>query len=111
MSKPEWNVGIVGYGLSAKIFHIPFVSVTKGLKLHSVYQRTPNENDNPSGHHPGVQLYRDINSFLSDGRLEVVVITTPPLSHFELTKAAILAGKHGMSSPAITNRQCIDSHG
>ena len=45
-SQQPIKVGIIGFGLSAKVFHIPFVNYLKELyTLHAIVQRTPKEED------------------------------------------------------------------
>ena len=39
MAEARYNVGIIGYGLSAKIFHIPFVKDVRDFNLYAVVQR------------------------------------------------------------------------
>jgi predicted dehydrogenase len=89
-----FNVGVVGYGLSAKVFHIPFINLTQGLRLHSIVQRTPKDGNSAPQDHPNLKHYNDTSKLLADAEVDVIVVTTPPDNHFELTKAALEAGKH-----------------
>jgi predicted dehydrogenase len=43
---------------------------------------------------PQVETTRDVQRILSDKAVQAVVIATPTATHFDLTKAALLAGKH-----------------
>ncbi|KAL2258963.1 hypothetical protein VTK26DRAFT_7517 [Humicola hyalothermophila] len=38
-TQKQFNVGIIGYGLSAKIFHIPFIERTPSFKLRKFLLR------------------------------------------------------------------------
>ena len=96
MASKTWNVGVVGYGFSAKIFHIPFVQEVPELKLYAVVQRTPKPEDDAEKDHPGVKSYRSTQELVQDAGVDVVIITTAPDSHYELTKLALENGKHGM---------------
>ncbi|RDA88799.1 hypothetical protein CP532_5527 [Ophiocordyceps camponoti-leonardi (nom. inval.)] len=89
-----FNVGIVGYGLSAKIFHIPFIVATPQLRLHAIVQRSPTEGNSAPDDYPETRHYKDADGLLTDADVDLVVVTTPPDSHFGLTKAALRAGKH-----------------
>ncbi|KXG50061.1 uncharacterized protein PGRI_060280 [Penicillium griseofulvum] len=89
-----YNVGIVGYGFSAKIFHIPFVKEVPQLKLYAVVQRTPKPDDDVEKDHPGVKSFRTTEEMVQDPAIDVVIITTAPDSHFALSKLALEAGKH-----------------
>ncbi|KID97139.1 NAD(P)-binding domain protein, partial [Metarhizium majus ARSEF 297] len=94
MASKSFNVGVIGYGMSAKIFHIPFIATTPQLKLHSIVQRTPRDGNSAPQDHPSARHYTDAKQLLADGEVDVVVVTTPPDTHFALTKAALEAGKH-----------------
>ncbi|CAM1502705.1 Fc.00g074810.m01.CDS01 [Cosmosporella sp. VM-42] len=94
MAAKTFNVGVVGYGLSAKIFHIPFITTTPQFKLYSIVQRTPKEGNSAPADYPDIKHYTDVKELLADPDVDVVVVTTPPDNHFELTKAALENGKH-----------------
>ncbi|CRK40665.1 hypothetical protein BN1723_004909 [Verticillium longisporum] len=42
-AQKKFNVAIIGYGLSAKVFHIPFINLVPTLNLHTIIQRNPTE--------------------------------------------------------------------
>lgn len=89
------RVAVIGYGLSAKIFHIPFILALPELyTLHGVLQRTPNEKSNPDTDHEGVKVYRDLDTLLADSEVELVVITSIPTAHYEQCEAILKKGKH-----------------
>ncbi|KAI2607807.1 NAD(P)-binding protein [Hypoxylon sp. NC1633] len=89
------NVGVVGYGMSATIFHIPFITTTSTLKLHSILQRNPGQSALSAPHdHPEVKHFTSLDQFLADPDLDVVVISTPPQTHFSFAQQALQAGKH-----------------
>ena len=95
MASKIYNVGVVGYGFSAKIFHIPFVKEVPELKLYAVVQRTPKQDDDAEKDHPGIKSYRTTEEMVKDEGVQVVVITTAPDSHYALAKLALENGKHG----------------
>ncbi|KAH8771805.1 oxidoreductase domain-containing protein [Diaporthe sp. PMI_573] len=94
MADRVFNVCVIGYGLSAKVFHIPFVAATNNLQLHSIVQRKPYEGNSAPNDHPEVKHYTSFDSALQDPELDLVVLSTPPNTHFDQTKRAIEAGKH-----------------
>jgi hypothetical protein len=89
------NVGVVGYGFSAKTFHIPFVRQVPDLNLYAVVQRTPKPDDDAEKDHPGVKSFRSTEDMVRDAAVDVVIVTTAPDSHYPLTKLALENGKHG----------------
>ncbi|KAK4138472.1 NAD(P)-binding protein [Trichocladium antarcticum] len=93
-NQEQFNVGIVGYGLSAKIFHIPFIARTPALKLHSILQRTPTADNSAPADHPDLHHHTAIDPLLADPALDIVILCTPPNTHYPLAHAALLARKH-----------------
>lgn len=91
-----WNVGIIGYGFSAKIFHIPFITAVPDFKLYAIVQRNPQPGNDAEKDHPGIKAYRSADDLVKDPDVDVVVVTTAPDSHYDLTKLSLQAGKHGM---------------
>ena len=97
MSSKRYNIGVIGYGLSAKVFHIPLILTVSDFKLHAIVQRSPKPDDNAEKDHPGVKVWRSADEMVTDEGLDVVVVTTAPDTHPSLAKLALEAGKHGMS--------------
>ncbi|KAH6641332.1 hypothetical protein F5144DRAFT_506501 [Chaetomium tenue] len=95
MSSPkQFNVGIVGYGLSAKVFHIPFIALTPTLRLHSILQRTPTPTNSAPADHPTITHVTTLDALLADPALDIVILCTPPNTHSPFARAALDAGKH-----------------
>ncbi|TGJ83211.1 hypothetical protein E0Z10_g5565 [Xylaria hypoxylon] len=89
-----FNVGVIGYGMSAKIFHIPFITTTPAFKLHSILQRSPKPESSAPQDYPNLNHFQSLEPFLSDAALDVVVLSTTPDTHFSLAQQALNAGKH-----------------
>ncbi len=94
MSNKQFRVGVIGYGLSAKIFHIPFINAVDDFKLYAIVQRSPKPDDDASKDWPDIKVYKSAEELCNDPDVDVVVVTTAPISHFELAKMAIEMGKH-----------------
>ncbi|KAH8652077.1 hypothetical protein BX600DRAFT_516160 [Xylariales sp. PMI_506] len=90
----KFNVGVVGYGLSAKVFQIPFIKTTPSLQLYSILQRSPKPDDSAPADYPNLQHHTMYDEFLADPALDVVVLSTIPSVHFEQASKALKAGKH-----------------
>lgn len=97
------KVGIVGYGNSAKNFHLPFILPNPDLEVVAFLQRAeaPTDTSNvEKGRHckvdfPNVRHHRTADDFFGDGDIELVIVCTSPQTHFELAQLALRAGKHG----------------
>lgn len=91
------NIGIIGYGLSAKVFHIPLIlECSAQFKLHAIVQRCSTPENDAERDHPGIRIYMSAEEMLRDVEVDVVVVTTPPETHFALSKMALEGGRHGI---------------
>src|SRR5688572_17645552 len=99
MSTPI-KVGLVGYGISAKVFHAPFIATNNNFQLVSVVERHKQESKEK---YPQVQVVKSIEELLQNEAIDLVVITTPNETHFPYAKAALEAGKHVVLEKPVTN--------
>jgi predicted dehydrogenase len=90
----KYNVAVVGYGLSAKVFHIPFITAVPAFKLHGIVQRSPKPDNDAGKDHPGVKIYSKVEDVWTDDAVDLVVITSIPETHFPMAKAALSHGKN-----------------
>jgi predicted dehydrogenase len=101
MSTPSpIQVGLVGYGISAKVFHAPFIATNNNYQLVSVVERHKEESKEKF---PDVQVVKSIDELLQNNAIDLVVITTPNETHFPYAKAALEAGKHVVLEKPVTN--------
>lgn len=89
-----WNVAVIGYGLSAKVFHIPLINAIPDLKLYGIVQRSPKPDNDASKDHQGVKSWRSVEEMLKDDEVDIVVITSIPNTHYSMCKEALEAGKN-----------------
>ena len=85
------NTALCSYGMSGHLFHAPFISANPNFYLYGVYERTKRLSKEK---YPQVTLFRSLESMLSDEAIELVIVNTPNVTHFEFTKMALNAGKH-----------------
>ena len=85
------RVGLIGFGLGGKVFHAPLIASVDGLELAAIVQRHTNE---AADRYPGINTYRSVEEMLADRTLDLIVVTTPSGTHFEIARQAIEAGKH-----------------
>ncbi len=94
------GTAVVGYGMSARVFHLPFISIHPGYALKAIVQRSGNE---AAIAHPECTIYRTFNEMLLDEKVDLVIITTPNETHFPFAAAALKAGKHVVVEKPFTN--------
>ncbi len=85
------NVGLIGFGLSGRYFHSPFLSTNPGFKIKTVVERSKNE---AQEFDPSIQNARSIEELLSDPSIDLVFICTPNDTHFAYAMDALENGKH-----------------
>ena len=85
------GVGIIGFGLAARVFHAPFVSAVPGLDLLAFVERKGEES---SKIYPATRIVRSLAELLGDPAIQLVVVATPNETHFDLAKQCLQAGRH-----------------
>lgn len=104
------KAGLVGFGISGKTYHAPFLVTSKQFQLVSVLER--NRQDSKEKY-PFVNVVKTIEELIGDAGIDIVIITTPNDTHFPYAKAALEAGKHVILEKPFTNtseeaRQLVD---
>jgi predicted dehydrogenase len=95
------NVGIMGYGFSAKCFNIPFIIQNPDWKVYAFLQRAEAPESNvEDGKHcavyfPDAKHYRTPEDFFAGKNIDLVVVCTHHDTHSDFAEQALLAGKHG----------------
>jgi scyllo-inositol 2-dehydrogenase (NADP+) len=85
------KVGIIGYGFSASIFHVPLLKTIKEFEITKVVSSNAQKVKNDL---ETVEVVSDIEQIINDENIELVIITTPNTLHYPMTKKALQAGKH-----------------
>ncbi|GAA0665413.1 oxidoreductase [Rheinheimera tangshanensis] len=84
------KTAVIGYGLSAKTFHLPFISLQPELELVAI----SSSQSQLRLDYPDIKHYSNGDELIRLSDAELVVITSPNDSHYPLAKQALLAGKH-----------------
>ena len=95
LSEAEWqiklSVGLIGYGMAGRTFHAPVIQSVPNLRLKKVVERHTNE---ARKRYPWVEVVPDATALLQDEEINLVVIATPNISHFDLARQSLKANKH-----------------
>ena len=84
------KVGLVGFGMAAKVMHAPFLATTPGYEVVSVLERHKEESKQLFPH---ATIVRNLEDLLNTD-IDLVVITTPNETHFPYAHQSLNAGKH-----------------
>ncbi|KAJ1812415.1 hypothetical protein LPJ75_003661 [Coemansia sp. RSA 2598] len=85
------KVGVVGFGMSARVFHCPLIDASRSYELTAVVER---HSQNSKQKYPHVQVVHSIEELLAIDDIELVVVTTPNDTHVPYAKQALLSGKN-----------------
>ncbi|KAJ2396254.1 hypothetical protein GGI05_001211 [Coemansia sp. RSA 2603] len=89
--KPPIKVGVVGFGMSARVFHCPLIASNPNYELAAVVER---HGEKSKIKYPQVKVVHSIDDLLAMADIELVVVTTPNDTHVPYARQALLAGKH-----------------
>ena len=116
--RPDIGVGIVGLGywgskLLRNLFQI------EGIWVPAACDADPSVLEDHARRHRHLPLTRDIDDLLYDDSIEAIVIATPISNHYELSRQALLAGKHvlvekplaGTRAEAVELRELAEDRG
>jgi len=92
------NTAIIGFGLSGKVFHAPFVRTHEDFVLKTIVTTKP---ELPAPYHD-IPISKDFRDVLDDPSIDLVVISTPNEFHKEQAIKALQAGKHVILEKPIT---------
>lgn len=91
MTEKKINVGVIGYGLSGRVFHAPFIHTHDGFQLKKIVERSSKTSLKT---YPYIEIVSDYENLLKDDTLELIAVCSPNSLHFEMAKNCLLAGKH-----------------
>jgi len=87
---PTIPTALIGFGFSARTFHLPFLQALPEFSVTAVSTRNSDPRHLPS---PEVTRYDDAEALLDRDEARLVIITTPNDSHYALARRALELGK------------------
>ncbi|WP_056995693.1 Gfo/Idh/MocA family oxidoreductase [Limosilactobacillus equigenerosi] len=92
MSNQQLTIGYYGNGKSTNRYHLPFLMRRQAkIRVKTIYARTL-KNDWPRWEN--ITYTNQVDDLLTDTTIDVVVVTTPPETHYQIAKQVLLAGKN-----------------
>lgn len=85
------NTALLSFGMSGRVFHAPFIEHHPGFRLAACWERSEKIIEQ---YYDGTKSYDTLDALLADPTVELVVVNTPTLTHYEFTKKALQHGKH-----------------
>ena len=92
------TVAYVGFGVSVREYHIPYVEKRENIKVKYVFRR---EEDIPAfkeyePFYPEIIFTTDFDAVLKDEEVDLVVVSAPDQFHVPYAKQILNAGKHAL---------------
>ena len=91
--KKTIHLALLGCGFASKIHSKTIRRVDKSSKV-SFASRSPEKADNYRKKYKGFKSFDSYEAAINDPDVDVIMINTPPASHFDLAKKALEARKH-----------------
>ncbi len=88
---PAIGTALLSFGMSGRVFHAPLIHHHAGFSLVGCWERS---NKVISQYYSSARSFDGIEELLADPTVDLVVVNTPTLTHFEFTKMALEHGKH-----------------
>ncbi len=77
--------------MSGLVFHAPLLHVNPGFEIVKIVERSYKGSQE---RYPYVSIAKSFDELLKDDRLELIIVNTPDVIHFDYCKQALEAGKH-----------------
>lgn len=92
------TVAYIGFGVSAREYHLPYVESRDDIRIKYVFRR---EEDIPvfaeyESFYPEITFTTDLQQVLDDPEVDLVVVCAPDRFHVTYAKAILNAGKHAL---------------
>lgn len=85
------KVGLLGYGLSGSVFHAPLLTSMDEFEINKVLS---SKSETIKNELPNTEVVESIEGILEDEQIELVIITTPNILHYQMAYDSLQAGKH-----------------
>ncbi|MFF1383666.1 Gfo/Idh/MocA family oxidoreductase [Arthrobacter sp. NPDC058288] len=91
--RPAIRTAVAGFGLSGRVFHAPLIAANPAYSLDVIATSDAGRRADASGSYPAARLAdTPADVFALAGDLDLLVLGTPPATHYPLAKAALEAG-------------------
>ncbi|WP_461187992.1 Gfo/Idh/MocA family protein [Arthrobacter sp. Z4-13] len=89
------RTAVVGFGVSGKVFHAPLIAAGPGYSLDLIVTADPARAAEAARIYPQARVVPTPEDlFALSGDLDLVILGTPPLTHFDLASTAMAHGLH-----------------
>lgn len=87
------RTAVVGFGISGRVFHTPLIEADPGYSLDVIVTADPERAAEATRLYPKVRIVPTAEAlFALAADLDLIIVGTPPLTHFDLAATAITHG-------------------
>ena len=92
------TIAYIGFGVSVREYHIPYVENREDVKVKYVFRREEDIEQFAAYEpfYPEIIFTTDLQQVLSDPEVDLVVVNTPDKFHVPYAKQILMAGKHAL---------------
>lgn len=95
------KTAIASFGMSGQVFHGPSLKINPAFQVVQILERSKNLS---AKIFPKAEIVRSYDVILNNAEIELIIVNTPDVLHYEMAKKAILAGKHVVLEKPITQK-------
>lgn len=88
------NAVVIGYGFAGKNFHSYLVNKCAHINLYGVMCRNAQQREEVKRENPTIQTFSSLEEALDDEKVNLVIIATPPSTHFPFAEKALQKRKN-----------------
>ena len=85
------KTGLASFGMSGKVFHGPLLHTSNFFEIKSIVERNRADSREKYSY---TKLLRSFDELCADPEIELIIVNTPDYLHYEMSKKALLSGKH-----------------
>ncbi len=100
----KMKIGFVGVGCISDIYLKNITERFENIEVIGVCDLIPERAENGAKKYNVPKIYPDMYQLFADDDVDIVLNITRPYEHYEVTKAALLAGKHVYSEKPLSPR-------
>lgn len=101
MNQEKIKLAFIGNGKSTNRYHLPYLDTLRDkFDVKTIWKHS--EKESPWDSFEGANYTLELSDILDDNEIDLVVITTPANTHYELTKKVLEAGKNAVVEKPFT---------
>lgn len=88
------NVGLLGYGLSGRVFHAPVIRSVEGFRITWIMTGNAEAAAKITAEDSSVKITTSADEILDSPEVDLVIVAVPNTMHYDLAAKALERGKH-----------------